>query len=460
MVKRTGAMAGVNGGGFIDPDGLGNGFAPIGLILSGSDIVYTDTEGHLPQLVVGFTDEGTLVIGKYSIVELQEMHVTEAVSFYPRVIANGKPLITEGDGGWGRGPRTAVGQKADGTVEFLIVDGRQTHSIGATLKELQDIMLEDGCINAGFLDGGASSELVYDGNLMTKPSSRYGERRLPSAFLIFDHPDDYVPDEPWKGVTKIDPGGAYDHPDFLREQAELKAKQQANPPKPANPPATKPATTPTKPEETKSPSGASATTPNRDVTAPNQSVGGATGGVPAGAGNGTGTAPEVNGATGTGGVTGTTGNSSLPGTTSGAETGAGGQATSPATPGGNTGSGTSGTSSGSTGSTLPPSSDIGTGTTAPTGSTSTPPSSGSQPAGTPPIGGQQAPSGTTTSPSSNQNNAPASVPTGTVPSGSGLSTGTSVPSTTTLSAGTPSSTIQSSGTAPTILQGAPATGQK
>ncbi|UUZ89466.1 phosphodiester glycosidase family protein [Paenibacillus sp. P25] len=108
----------------------------------------------IAQHIVGFTKTGTLVIGKYNIFELRDMGVSEAVSFYPRLIANGKPLITSGDGGWGRGPRTAVGQKADGTVIFIVIDGRQAHSVGATLKEVQDLFLEEGVINAGNLDGG------------------------------------------------------------------------------------------------------------------------------------------------------------------------------------------------------------------------------------------------------------------------------------------------------------------
>ncbi|MBA2939314.1 phosphodiester glycosidase family protein [Paenibacillus sp. CGMCC 1.16610] len=232
MVQRTGAVAGVNGGGFNDPDGLGNGFAPIGAIMSGGEILYTDQEGSIPQHIVGFTKEGTLIIGKYTIDDLLKLGVTDAVSFYPRVIANGKPLITSGDGGWGRAPRTAVGQKADGTVIFIVIDGRQTHSVGATLKEVQDIFLADGVINAGFLDGGASSEMVYNDELITSPSSRYGERRLPSAFLVFDHPDEVKVKNVWAGLTTIDPGGAYDHPDFLKEQAELKAHPPKATPKP------------------------------------------------------------------------------------------------------------------------------------------------------------------------------------------------------------------------------------
>ena len=34
-------------------------------------------------------------------------------------------MITHGDGGWGVGPRTAIGQRKDGTVLFLVIDGRQ-----------------------------------------------------------------------------------------------------------------------------------------------------------------------------------------------------------------------------------------------------------------------------------------------------------------------------------------------
>jgi exopolysaccharide biosynthesis protein len=224
MVERTGAVAGVNGGGFIDPDGLGNGFAPIGAILSGGKVLYNDQKEDIPQHIVGFTDKGTLVIGKYSIHELKAMKVSEAVSFYPRVIANGKPLITKGDGGWGRAPRTAVGQRADGTVIFVVIDGRQAHSVGATLREVQDLLLEQGCINAGFLDGGASSEMVKDRKLLTQPSSRYGERRLPSGFLVFNRPKDVEVHNIWEGLKEIDPGGAYDHPDYLKEQANKKSK--------------------------------------------------------------------------------------------------------------------------------------------------------------------------------------------------------------------------------------------
>lgn len=226
MAQRTGAVAGINGGGFIDPDGLGNGFAPIGVIMSGYRVLYNDVEEDTSQPIVGFTKEGTLLVGKYSVKELWDLKVRDAVSFAaPRLIANGQGMIVNGDGGWGRAPRTAVAQKEDGTLMFVIIDGRQAYSVGATLKEVQDLLLERGAINAGLLDGGASSELVINGEVVTKPSSRWGERRLPSGLLVFDNPDDIVVNSVWEGLSKIDPGGRYDHPDFLREMAEKRARE-------------------------------------------------------------------------------------------------------------------------------------------------------------------------------------------------------------------------------------------
>lgn len=214
MVKRTGAVAGINGGGFDDPQGLGNGFAPIGVIMSGGQILYTSYDGTVPQQIVAFDDTGKLIIGKYSINELIALHVKDAVSFYPRIIANGRALPIVGDG---LNPRTAIGQRADGVIVMVVIDGRQTKSIGASLKDVQDLLLQEGCVNAGFLDGGASSEMVVGDNLITHPSSRYGERRLPSGLLVFEHPDQIEVPNIWEGLTEIDPGGAYDNPGYLAE---------------------------------------------------------------------------------------------------------------------------------------------------------------------------------------------------------------------------------------------------
>uniref|UniRef100_UPI001080C726 phosphodiester glycosidase family protein n=1 Tax=Paenibacillus cymbidii TaxID=1639034 RepID=UPI001080C726 len=313
MVKRTGAIAGVNAGGFDDPDGLGNGFAPIGMLMSDTQILFGAESGKQP--IVGFTDTGYLIVGNYTLGELREMKVKEAASFYPRVILDGKPLPVPTD----IQPRTAVGQKADGTVIFIVIDGRQFgYSIGATMKEVQDLFLAEGVINAGFLDGGASSELVVNGQLMTKPSSRYGERRLPSAFLVFDHPEDYVVVNPWEDIKKIDAGGARSHPEFLAEQQRL--RELGITPTPAATP--KPSTTPT-PEG--SPSGSPSGSPG---------AGAGASGSPSGSPGAGGTTPKPSGSPGSSPGAGSGATATPSGQPSGSPgTGAGASATPGGSPG-------------------------------------------------------------------------------------------------------------------------------
>lgn len=82
--------------------------------------------------------------------------VTEAVSGLHSLIAEGAPNpYLPWDG---RAPRTAVGVRADGSVVFYAVDGRQNgHSVGATYTELAQRMIELGCVSAIALDGGGST---------------------------------------------------------------------------------------------------------------------------------------------------------------------------------------------------------------------------------------------------------------------------------------------------------------
>ena len=61
----------------------------------------------------------------------------------------------------GANPRTAVGQKADGTLVFYTIDGRKTgHSIGASLTQIGKRLLELGCETVLCLDGGGSTNLA------------------------------------------------------------------------------------------------------------------------------------------------------------------------------------------------------------------------------------------------------------------------------------------------------------
>lgn len=183
LVKDMGAIAGINAGGFYDPNGKGNGAFPDGLTMHDGKLVHNNV-GNEAVNIVGFDDQGKMVIGKMTANQLEEKHIREAVTFEPNLIVDGKSVIS-GDGGWGIAPRTGIGQMADGTVIFVVIDGRQpTWSIGATLRDLMNVFNDYHAVNAINLDGGSSSELVYNGKIMNRLWNIFGERYIPTAFVV------------------------------------------------------------------------------------------------------------------------------------------------------------------------------------------------------------------------------------------------------------------------------------
>lgn len=183
LVKDMGAIAGINAGGFYDPNGKGNGAFPDGLTMHDGKLVHNNV-GDKAVNIVGFNDQGKLVLGAMTATQLVEKKMREVVTFEPNLIVDGKSMIS-GDGGWGVAPRTGIGQMADGTVIFVVIDGRQpTWSIGATLRDLMNVFADYNAVNAVNLDGGSSSELVYDGKVMNKLWNIFGERYIPTAFVV------------------------------------------------------------------------------------------------------------------------------------------------------------------------------------------------------------------------------------------------------------------------------------
>ena len=178
------AIAAINAGGFYDPQGTGTGRLPYGIIVhEGKFLVGGDIVGQVQ--VVGITRNGMLIAGNYSVQEMQKMNLVEGVTFGPPLIINGKKLITEGDGGWGIAPRTAIGQRKDGTLLLLVIDGRQPgYSLGATLLDVQNILFEQGAYTAANLDGGSSTTMFYNGQVVNKPCDMLGERMIPTAFIV------------------------------------------------------------------------------------------------------------------------------------------------------------------------------------------------------------------------------------------------------------------------------------
>lgn len=182
MVKDANAVAGVNAGGFFDKEGLGTGGIPMGLTISRGNYVSGDKKALQP--VIGITDKGALVVGKYQYDELATMGIKDAISFGPELVKDGKPYLKESSGSWGVAPRTAIGQREDGAILLLAISGRGSSGIGATLLDIQGVMLEQGAVIAANLDGGYSTELYYQGKFLVPPSNPLGERYVATSFLV------------------------------------------------------------------------------------------------------------------------------------------------------------------------------------------------------------------------------------------------------------------------------------
>jgi exopolysaccharide biosynthesis protein len=186
MVSDAKAIAGINGGAFEDTGYRGTGGIPLGITMHNGTLVRNDLSKWSSQPVIGMTKQGQLVAGAYTLHELQTLHVTEAVAFGPVLVQDGKGQV-QGEGGWGYAPRTAIGQTANGTIIFMVTDGRFVHGandLGASLKEIQDLMLQNGAVTAANLDGGSSTTMVYNGQLVNQPTDVLGARQVATSFVV------------------------------------------------------------------------------------------------------------------------------------------------------------------------------------------------------------------------------------------------------------------------------------
>ena len=176
MAKDNEALIAINGGGFEDPNFSSNGANPLGITISDGKVV-TSKEYRGSGGLIGFTEDDKLVLGKMTVKQAQEMKIRDAVTFGPFLIINGKSSTVLGNGGWGTAPRTAIGQRKDGIVLFLVIDGRTVTRPGADMNDLIEIMQNYGAYNAANLDGGTSSAMVVNGELINDPVDSSGAHR-------------------------------------------------------------------------------------------------------------------------------------------------------------------------------------------------------------------------------------------------------------------------------------------
>jgi len=204
LTEDAGAIAGVNGGIYYSSGNKGG--RPLGVTVSNGEIQDISL-GLVGLYLIGFDENNLLRIisldgmNKANVEELIKTEkIRDAVAFqeessdknnhFVKLIINGEKRELNGMGS-GANPRTAIGQRKDGSVLILVTDGRGKNGhLGATASDIIDIMAEYGAVNAANLDGGSSSSLYYNHEyLMTSVTFYYANSswRLPTAFVVKDN---------------------------------------------------------------------------------------------------------------------------------------------------------------------------------------------------------------------------------------------------------------------------------
>ena len=183
IAARYEAVAAVNGGGFSDEGGVGNGGRPLGLVVSQGKLLNKARPKSDHAVVAGFNQDNVLVVGKFTTEQAQEKGLRDALAFGPALVVNGEAAQVSGSSS-GLNPRTAIGQRADGAVLLLVIDGRQASSLGATYSDLISVLMEYGAVNAVNMDGGSSSLMCYKGEYLNKGVILTGDRDIPDGFIV------------------------------------------------------------------------------------------------------------------------------------------------------------------------------------------------------------------------------------------------------------------------------------
>ena len=177
----------MNAGGFYDPDWNSNGALPHGAVIKDGKVVSDYEDANMGGGFIGFTNDNKFVLSKnLTAKQALEKGYRDAVEFGPFLIVNGKSSFVKGNGGWGIAPRTAIGQRKDGIVLMLVINGRIPSSIGADMSDLCEIMQNYGAYNAANLDGGSSTELVIENKIINKPvaGGTNGLRDMPTFWIV------------------------------------------------------------------------------------------------------------------------------------------------------------------------------------------------------------------------------------------------------------------------------------
>ena len=182
MCKRYGGSVCINGGGFVDA-GYATFDIPMGYIIKDGKVIWSDSEN--PGNLIGFTYDNKLLLTNATGEDAIKKGMKDALEFGPFLIVNGKAMQyanSSSAGGYSRAARSAIGQRKDGVVLFLVTEG--THSTGPNLGEMIETLEKYGAYNAANLDGGTSTSLVVNNKLVNNPKNIYGQAVYNGRYVV------------------------------------------------------------------------------------------------------------------------------------------------------------------------------------------------------------------------------------------------------------------------------------
>jgi exopolysaccharide biosynthesis protein len=191
IAERHGAVFAINGDYY--------GFRASGYVMRNGFLYRSESNTNYPygeDLVIW--KDGSFEIteeGAFTAEELEEQGAYQIFSFGPALVNHGEIKVVEDEEverAQITNPRTAIGMVEPLHYIMVVSDGRTEESVGLSLYELGELMQRLGCDCAYNLDGGGSSTMWFNGEVLNKPTT-YGDviaERPISDIIYIGYPDD------------------------------------------------------------------------------------------------------------------------------------------------------------------------------------------------------------------------------------------------------------------------------
>ncbi len=189
QIAAEGAIAGINAGTvYYDPSTLEeNTNMPSGMVVSGGEVLWNSGNPRNGATgFAGFNADHILIVAETMTEELVwQLGIQDGCQFGPVLLMDGQVNSGIYNASSGFRARSCIGQRADGSVVFLCIDGLREGSFGGTLQDCIDLLQEYGCVNACNLEGGSYASMFYqDRQVNNFPLFQEEPQPMPTFWMV------------------------------------------------------------------------------------------------------------------------------------------------------------------------------------------------------------------------------------------------------------------------------------